>query len=72
MVALNSSYYKTSQNSISVPEVYYKMVYFDVDYIPYPLKGYMSEVSLSRKGFGGDINAWEATVKAGGSWQIAK
>jgi len=71
VVALNASYYKTNYNRIRVPEVYYKMVFFDVDYIPYPLKGHMAELSFSKKGFGGSIDAWEISAKAGASWPVA-
>ena len=51
IVSLNPSYFKSGRNRISFPGVYYNMTYYDLDYIPYPTKGYAAQVSVSKKGF---------------------
>jgi outer membrane protein assembly factor BamA len=71
IATLNPSYFKNGRNKTSFPEFYYLMNYYDVDYIPYPLKGYMAEVYLSKRGLNNTINMWQLAVKGSGTWQIA-
>jgi hypothetical protein len=47
------------------------MTYKDVDYNPYPLQGYMAELTLSKKGTNSTTNLWQLTTKASSSWKIA-
>ena len=71
VVALNPTYFKNGSGRIAFPEVYYVMSYFDVDYNPYPLKGYIVDLYFSKKGFNDKLNMWEISAKANGSWEIA-
>lgn len=71
VVALNPSYFKNGSGRISFPEVYYLMNYIDVDYNPYPLKGYIAELYFSKRGFNNKVNMWQMAAKAHGSWEIA-
>lgn len=71
VVALNSSYFKNGSNRVSFPEFYYLFHYIDVDYNPYPLKGYIAEVYLAKRGLNNKINMWQMAAKAHGSWEIA-
>jgi len=64
--------FATNNRQIRFPELAYKLNYFDVDFIPYPTKGYAAEVLLSKKGFGGPINVWQLTTKGSGSWQLGQ
>lgn len=68
---LNPSF-STGAKFISYPELFYRLRYFDVDYIPYPTKGFLGEVSLKREGFGiqSPINLWEVTAKASQTWPV--
>ncbi|MBI1341901.1 MAG: hypothetical protein GC171_03090 [Terrimonas sp.] len=69
---LNPSYLYNNNTRIRYPELYYIMNYFDVDFIPYPLKGYLAEVSVNKKGLNKSVNLWQTTVKVGGNWPIAR
>ncbi len=71
IVALNPSYLTKGRDKIAYPEIYYQATYFDVDYIPYPLKGYIAEVYFVKKGFNSVINMWQFNAKVSGSWEIA-
>lgn len=71
VVALNPSYFKNGSGRIAFPEVYYLMSYFDVDYNPYPLKGYIVDVYFAKKGFNNKMNIWQLSAKANASWEIA-
>jgi outer membrane protein assembly factor BamA len=71
IVTLNPSYFTNGSDRISFPEVYYLMSYIDVDYNPYPLKGYIAELYVAKKGFNEKVNVWQLSAKAHGSWEIA-
>lgn len=70
IVALNPTYFNYGKNSTSFPTVFYNMNYFDLDYIPYPTKGYAAQVGLSKSGINNVINVWQLNVKGSGSWHI--
>jgi outer membrane protein assembly factor BamA len=71
IVSLNPEYFEEGRNSIKFGEVYYIMTYFDVDYIPYPLTGYLAEFSFVKRGFNKGTNMWQTQLKLGGGWKIA-
>ncbi len=70
IVKLNPSYFTTGRNRIRFPELYYSMSFHNVDYIPYPLKGFEAQVNLSKKGFNHIVNLWELNILTGNYWQI--
>jgi outer membrane protein assembly factor BamA len=72
VVALNPLYFKKERNLLQYPELYYTMKYYDLDYIPYPTKGYAAEVTVGKKGFNKDLNQWYLTAKGSGSWLTGK
>jgi outer membrane protein assembly factor BamA len=72
IVSLNPKYFTDGRDKISFPEFYYLMNYSDVDYNPYPLKGYILELYLAKRGLNKEINMWLLSAKASGSWEIAK
>lgn len=66
---LNPSF-SSAQNIAKYPELFYKLAYFDVDFIPYPTKGFFGDVLLRKKGFGGDVNIWELVARASQTWSL--
>ena len=72
VVALNPDYFEKGRNRISFPEIYYRMSYYDLDYIPYPTKGYAAELSIGKRGHNSIINVWYLSAKATGSWHTGK
>lgn len=70
IVTLNPKYFTLGRNHIRFPEVYYTMNYFDVDYIPYPLKGFQAQVNLNKKGFNHIVNVWQLDLSTGNYWQL--
>lgn len=71
IVSLNPEYFKNKRHKIVFPEIYYTVTYADVDYIPYPLQGYLAEVSFIKKGFNKVIDLWQITARASSSWKLA-
>ena len=72
IVSLNPSYFTDGRDKLSIPEFYYLMNYMDVDYNPYPLKGYIVELYLAKRGLNKETNMWLLSAKASGNWEIAK
>lgn len=72
IVTLNPSYFTKGRDKVKFPEFYYLMNYMDVDYNPYPLKGYIVELYFAKRGLNKIINMWLVSAKASGSWEIAK
>lgn len=56
--------------AVHYPELYYKLTYFNVDFNPYPTKGYLGELTLLKRGFNPQINLWQFTAKGSGSWPV--
>lgn len=61
-------YFSTRKHGIGYVDLSYKLSYFNVDFIPYPTKGYAAEVLLDKKGFNDPVNVWQLTAKGSGSW----
>jgi outer membrane protein assembly factor BamA len=70
VLSLNPSYFQNGRNSIQYPILYYNVTYYDLDYIPYPTKGYAAYLSVSKKGFDKVTNVWELSAKGSGSWHL--
>jgi len=68
--ALNPTYFKSGRSTISFPGIYYNMNYLNLDYNPYPTKGYAAQVSLSKNGFNNALNLWQLHVKGLGIWPV--
>lgn len=71
IVGLNPSYFKPGRNRIGYPSIYYTMSWFNLDYIPYPTKGYAAQLSVSKNGFNNTINLWQLHVKGLANWHLA-
>lgn len=72
VLKLNPNYLPDGKTRLRFMDLYYGMTYFDVDFIPYPLKGYLGEVFVLKRGLNREINLWETTVKFGGNWPLAR
>ena len=63
VLGANPKYYKGLENNINIPELSYSLRHFDMDYIPYPLKGWMAEVSLLKRGIQPYTEMWQLSAK---------
>ena len=70
IISLNPSYFTSGRHFIRYPELYYSMTFFDVDYIPYPTKGYAAEFTFSKKGFNNVMNVWQLSLKGLANWHL--
>jgi outer membrane protein assembly factor BamA len=63
VLGANPKYYKGSVNNIDLPEISYTLRHFNVDYIPYPLSGWMGEASLTKRGIHSYTDMWQLAGK---------
>lgn len=68
---INNQYIsKSGKTRVIYPEISYTMNHLDVDYAPYPLRGFMAETQLVRRGLGGDVGMWQLNIKTTRAWEI--
>ncbi|MBL7698568.1 MAG: hypothetical protein JNK79_10425 [Chitinophagaceae bacterium] len=60
---VNPNYYKGEENNINIPEISYTLRHFDMDYVPYPLKGWMGEASITKRGIHSYTDMWQLLAK---------
>lgn len=53
-------------------DLYYRFSYADVDFIPYPTKGYLAEAAIIKKGLGSKLNLWQLTARTSATWPAGK
>ena len=71
IISLNPAYFKNGRDKIVFPELYYTLSYADVDYIPFPLKGYLAEISIGKRGFNSAMDLWGLNVKSFAGFRVA-
>jgi outer membrane protein assembly factor BamA len=71
IVALNPAYFKEGRHRIGYPSIYYNMSWLNLDYIPYPTKGYAAQVTVSKNGLNSTINLWQLHVKGLANWHLS-
>ncbi len=71
VVFLNPDYYGEGRTSIVYPELEYTLKHVNVDYIPFPLTGWMGEMSLLRRGIGTQMDLWQFAGKLTKGWKLA-
>ncbi len=68
---LNPKYFNNGKLFVSYPELSYTIDYNNVDYVAYPLKGFIGDASLTRRGINADMNLWQVNAKGTRGWEIA-
>lgn len=68
---LNASFANAAR-VFSYPSAGYNLSYTNVDFVPYPTRGFFGEASLTHSGFGGDINLWQLALKGNTSFPMGK
>ncbi len=62
IVKLNPLYFPVNTTRVRFPDFSYNIQYFNVDYIPYPLKGFMGDAQFYKR-FGKKDNVWQVGGK---------
>jgi outer membrane protein assembly factor BamA len=64
--------YLTSGSSLIYPEVGYTLSYSNLDYNPYPTKGFSGDISLTKQGFTKQLNVWQLVGRGTSSWPVGE
>jgi outer membrane protein assembly factor BamA len=59
----NPHYFLHNQRNISYPELSYLIRYNNIDYVPYPTRGFFLEGGLMKRGINADMNLWQLNAK---------
>ena len=70
ILKLNPDYLFNNAKSVRYPQIYYRLSYENLDYIPYPTKGYAAELEVGKSGINNKMNLWFLNVKGLGSWHL--
>lgn len=60
----NPKFFNNGKETILYPELSYAGNYMNVDYAPYPLRGFMADFGFVRKGINKNMNLWEFSGSA--------
>jgi outer membrane protein assembly factor BamA len=69
---LNKGYFNNNGIRVGYPEISYSVDYNNVDYVAYPLKGFIGDATLMRRGLNKDMNMWMLAGKGTRGWEIGK
>jgi outer membrane protein assembly factor BamA len=71
VIKLNPDY-SQGPRKISSSDIFYMLSHTDVDFLPYPTKGYLAEASITKRGIGGPLNLWQLIAKTSATWPAGK
>lgn len=71
LLNLNPKYFLAKSSAITYPELSYNIRYVNVDYVHFPLTGWIAEAGILKRGIQKDMNMWQLTAKANRGWRIA-
>lgn len=72
LLDLNPKYFTANRSAITYPELSYTIRHVNVDYVHFPLTGWMGEASLLKRGIHKNMDMWQLSAKATKGWQLAK
>src|SRR5690606_37905520 len=72
IVGLNPKYFPGGINTITFPELSYTVNYIKVDYVHFPLKGWMGEATFLKRGFNIQMNLWQLSGYFTNAWELGK
>lgn len=63
VLKLNPNYFPTFTNKLTYPTLSLMLQYFNVDYIPFPKKGFLYQINLFNRGFNSAANLFQLSIK---------
>jgi outer membrane protein assembly factor BamA len=64
VLVLNPNYFLNHQLSVTYPEFFYSINYNDIDYVPYPTKGFLFETSILQRGVTANMNMTQLIARS--------
>lgn len=72
VIDANPKYFLSNKRKIIYPELSYTLTYVKVDYVPYPLTGWMGDVTFLKRGINKDMDLWQLNGRIMKSWELSK
>lgn len=66
----NPNYFGNQSKKAIFPEASYQYQDFHVNYIPYPTKGFMWDITFIKRGISKEMNLWELNGRTGKYWEL--
>lgn len=67
----NPHYFLNNKRNIIYPELSYLIRYNNIDYVPYPTRGFFIEGGLMKRGLTADMNMWQLQAKTCEAFSLA-
>ena len=64
-------FFSTQRTITRYPEIRYRLVHFNTDFNPYPTKGYVADIEMTKKGFNHQLNLWQIIAKGSAYWPLS-
>jgi outer membrane protein assembly factor BamA len=71
VLALNPNYFLNNRLSLFYPEFSYILNYNNIDYVPYPTRGFLFETSLTQRGITNDMHMTQLIAKSTEAFSFA-
>lgn len=67
----NPYYFNTGKLTLAFPELAYTVDYNNIDYVSYPLTGFIGDASFTKRGISKDMNLWQINARGTAGWKVA-
>lgn len=71
VLVYNPNYFLNHQRSLVFPEFFYSINYNQIDYVPYPTKGFLFEASFLQRGLTANMNMTQLTAHSAEAFSFA-
>jgi outer membrane protein assembly factor BamA len=68
----NPEYFPDGKLLIHYPEASYSIEYNNIDWVAYPLKGFIGDANITRKGVTSDMDLWMLSARGTRGWEVGK
>lgn len=72
VLKLNPNYFPIYTNKLTYPTLAFMLQYFNVDYIPFPKKGFLYQINLFNRGFNSKANLFQLSIKTTNIFPLLK
>ncbi len=71
VLLFNPYYFLNNRRNIFYPELSYMIRYNNIDYVPYPTRGFYFEGGLLKRGINADMNMWQLNARTSEAFSFA-
>jgi outer membrane protein assembly factor BamA len=71
ILVYNPDYFLNHRLSVNYPELFYSLNYNNIDYVPYPTRGFLFETSILQRGISADMNMTQLIARSNEAFSFA-